>query len=130
MPSFKSLVGAAKMKATVRNIRTKYPDFVARAIYTEAQIEMTEMKRRTPVDTDTLRSSGFVEEPVRTPRKIYVVLGFGGAAKAYAIYVHEDLEAFHKVGQAKFAESVLQESAPHMAQRIATRVHLDKVKNL
>ena len=51
-------------------------------------------------------------------------MGFGGPAAGYAIYVHEDLGAFHPVGDAKFMESVLNESRPFLAKRIAARVDL------
>lgn len=53
----------------------------------------------------------------------------GGPSAPYAIYVHEDLEAFHKVGQAKYIESVLMESRPFMAARVAKRIDLNKAWN-
>ena len=97
----------------------------AAALFAEAEIEMAEAKRRTPVDTGTLRASGFVEPPqMGFGKDITVTLGFGGAAAGYAVYVHEDLEAFHTVGQAKFLESTLLESAPFLAARIARRIDL------
>jgi hypothetical protein len=46
----------------------------------------------------------------------------GGPSASYAIYVHENLENFHPIGQAKFLESVVLESAPFLGARIATRV--------
>ncbi len=118
--------GAAAMIATLKQIAAKFPDRVAAAIYQEAQIEMTESKRRCPVDVGTLRASGMVAEPIRSGRNISVTLSYGGAAQDYAIPQHENLEYVHKVGQAKFLESVLNESRSNMAARIAARVHLDK----
>jgi hypothetical protein len=118
--------GAHEMIEKLRQIAAKFPDRVAAALYQEAQIEMTEAKRRTPVDTGTLRASGQVAQPARSGRNISVTLSFGGAAADYAIYVHENLEAHHRVGQAKFLESTLDESAPHMAARIAARVQLNE----
>jgi len=119
------------MVATLKKIAEKFPDHVAAAIYQEAQIEMTEAKRRTPVEHGFLRASGHVAEPVREGKRISVTLSFGGASAPYAVYVHENLEANHASppyggGQAKFLESVLNESRPHMAQRIANRVHFNK----
>lgn len=121
-----ALKGSKEMQERIRRIAKAFPDRVAAALYQEAQIEMTESKRRVPVDTGTLRASGFVAEPVRKGRNISVTLSYGGAAEDYAIPVHENLEAFHRIGQAKYLESVLNESAPHMAGRVAARVHLDK----
>lgn len=120
------LRGVSDMVSTLRKIAERFPDRVAAAIYQEAQIEMTESKRRVPVDTGVLRASGFVAEPERKGKSISVTLSYGGAAEVYAIVQHENLEYFHRVGQAKFLESVLNESRPHMAGRIAARVHLDK----
>lgn len=92
------------------------------ALSQEAEREMTESKKRVPVDTGTLRNSGHVQPPERTADGVSVTMGFGGAADDYAIVVHEDLEAFHDDGQAKYLESVLQESAPHLLERIASRI--------
>lgn len=124
------MFGAREMRDALRKIAAAFPDHVGAAIYQEAQIEMTEAKRRTPVKTGTLRASGLVARPVRSGRNISVTLSFGGAAKDYAIYVHENLEAYHgnppfKGGQAKFLESTLDESAPYMRARIAARVQLN-----
>ena len=122
---------------------------VAIALRAEAEIEMTEAKRRTPVDTGALKGSGHVTGPDEQvgsgapaqgrnakgqftskgstrgfggQRTWAVTLAFGGPAAPYALEVHENLEAYHPRGQAKYLESVILESAPHMAQRIARRV--------
>lgn len=97
-------------------------DTVARALVAEAEIEMTEAKKRTPVDTGALRASGHVGGPFRRGNTVEVKLGFGGPSAPYAIFVHERLDVFHKVGQAKFLESVLLESAPFLPARVAERV--------
>lgn len=114
--------GVTEMVSLLKRIADKFPDRVAAALYQEAQIEMTEAKRRTPVDTGLLRASGNVLEPEREGRRVSVTLVFG---TDYAVYVHENLEAFHKVGQARFLASVLEESAPYMAQRLAVRLQLE-----
>lgn len=114
-----NLRGLQQMQSTLKKIQQEWPSLVKSALYEEAQIEMKEMKRRTPVDTGELRDSGMVHQPVSTEKKISVALSFGAE---HAPYVHENLEAFHPVGQAKFMESVLMESAPFMAERIARRL--------
>lgn len=93
----------------------------------ELEVELTEARYRTPVATGALRASGYVAEPQITERQIDIEIGFGGPAAPYALYVHENLSAHHKVGQAKFLESVLMESAPFMAARIAERVRLSEL---
>lgn len=99
----------------------------AAAGYQELEIEMAEMKQRTPVDTGALRSSGFVELPKMGVREATITLGFGGPSIGYAVPVHENTESFHAVGQAKYMESVLAESEPHLAARIARRMNLAAV---
>ena len=118
------MTGTAEMAATLRQIAAKYPNVVARALYREAQIEMTESKRRVPVDTGRLRASGFVDEPVIRGTNISVMLAYG---TDYAVAVHENLSAYHKIGQAKYLESVLKESSPHMKARVAARINLEDV---
>lgn len=127
--------GAGQMVANLRKIADKFPDRVAAALYQEAQIEVTEMKRRTPVDTTenaphpgNLRNSLHAEEPERRGRTISVTIATGAQAP-YAIYVHENPDAFHPIGQWKFMESVINESRAWMAARIAKRLHFDKAKS-
>ncbi len=117
------------MQRQLRELRRNAPREFGRALYEEAQVEMTEAKRRVPVDTGTLRASGDVSEPFIEGGGPKVVMSFGDpGAEQYAIIVHEDLDAFHKVGQAKYLESVLMESAPHMAERVARRIDLNRMK--
>ncbi len=118
------MAGAEALKARLLSLAQSIPQQVAAALYQEAEIEMTEAKARTPVDTGTLRDSGHVNLPQLVGGEVSVTMGFGGAASAYAVIVHEDLEAIHTSGQAKFLESVLQESAPYLAERIAKRIDL------
>lgn len=97
---------------------------VGHALRAEAEIEMTEAKRRTPVLTGVLKGSGHVTGPTWRGREVTVELKFGGPAAPYAVAVHENLEAFHKNGEAKFLERPLMESAPHLAARVARRIKL------
>lgn len=101
---------------------TKASTTAGRALREEAEIEMTEAKQRTPVDTGALRASGRVEGPEIRGEEVSVTFQFGDAAAPYALYVHENMDAFHKVGQAKFLESTLIESQPYLAARIAKRI--------
>lgn len=129
--------GAQDMIRKLKQVAVKFPDQVAAAIFMEAQIEMTESKKRCPVSPlparkgvvpGTLRASGTVHKPERHGKNISVTMSYGGAAKAYAEVQHERLDFFHTTGQAKYLESVLNESRSSMAGRIAARVHLSKAK--
>lgn len=113
------------MKARLIGVAADVRRAIDRAVYKFGNTEMREMKRRVPVDTGTLKNSGFVEKPKRSGDTVRLELGFGGAAEDYAIIVHEDLEAFHEVGEAKYVERPLSESAPHFANRVGADVKKD-----
>lgn len=129
--------GTAEVMARLRALAASLPQLVEAALYEEAQIEMEEAKRRCPVAPDggTLRDSGTVHPPERSGRDISVLLSFGGAAKDYALAVHEHPSVhdpyswkhakygvtFH-VGGPHFLSSTLLESKPYIAQRVARRI--------
>ena len=119
------LKGYQEMQRALTNLMKGLPHEEAAALYVEAQIEKTESMKRTPVDVGNLKASHLVRPPVTHPdNHVSVTIAVGGPAAPYAIYVHENLEAHHKSGQAKFLESTLKESAPYMAQRVARRINL------
>lgn len=118
--------GCAAAQRDIKKLQLFSPDEFGRALYQEAQIEVKEIKIRTPVDTGALRASITLEGPTRQGRRIFVAVVAGGPSVPYAFSVHEDLEAFHKYGEAKFIERPLAESAPHMSARIAARIDLNK----
>lgn len=117
------ITGIRQMVARLRAISREVKPQLADAVRAEAEIEMTEAKRRTPVDTGALRSSGQVSMEL-DGKSVGAALSFGGPSAPYALEVHENLEAFHRIGQAKYLESTLNESAPYLAKRIANRLHL------
>lgn len=86
-----------------------------------------------PVDTGALRGSHYTSPPVRDGDVIRVEIGYGGpAAKinpktgestdGYALKVHEDLEAFHKVGSAKYLEMPFNQARAGMSARVAANM--------
>lgn len=116
--SFK-LTGVGAMKAKIAALAASAPMIAERALYREASIVLLpKMQDRTPVKFGILRASGFVEKPTRRGRTIVVYISFGGPAAPYAWIVHEDLDAHHNVGQAKFAESVLNEEENNIPTRV------------
>lgn len=126
--------GADEMIRNLRFVAKEYPEKIAEAVYVEMEIEATEMKKRTPVDTrpnaphpGNLRNSIHVEDPVVRGETIGVTVATGAEAP-YAIYVHENPDAYHPIGQWKFMESVLNESRPHMAGRLARRLHFRNLR--
>lgn len=114
------------MRAKIKRLAEKFPDVVALALRQETEVEATEVKKRTPVETGNLRASIHVVGPTREGRRIYTLIAAGGPAAPYALYVHENLEAFHPVGQAKYIESVIMESRAYLGARVAKRIELNR----
>ena len=118
--------GARELQAKLERLASETPNEVLRALFEEASIEMKESMRRTPVDTGALRASHELKK-AQSGRDVAVTITVGGPAAPYAIPVHENLEAHHEVGQAKFLESTILESAPFMAERIGKRIDLNRM---
>lgn len=123
-----TLKGVEEMKRKLRGLAREFPLTVAKAAEQEFDIELAEMVRRTPKLTGALARSGKRHPAVVDAQgNVRVEITFGDNQVDYAIKVHEDLEAFHRNGQAKFMESVLNESRSSMASRIGARVELRQV---
>lgn len=114
------LYGLREMIANMQQLARNSPKALERAARKHGNIELTEMKRQTPVDIGTLRDSGQLDVQWVRGSTLTIEWGFGGAAEDYAIYVHEDLDAWHRVGNAKFVERPLKEAEPYLMARIAT----------
>jgi len=110
MPSASfSLTGIEALKDKLTKLAPQVRKEVMGEAYRWAEETMTESKRRCPLKTGTLMNSGHVECPELgigdggSPAYSFgekpadandglVVLGYGGAAKGYALYVHEAME--------------------------------------
>ncbi|MES2360157.1 MAG: HK97 gp10 family phage protein [Gemmatimonadota bacterium] len=118
------ITGLDALLTNVERIATDLHASIAGAMSAEAEVIMAEAKALTPVDTGALRASGHVNAPLVSGHTISVTMGFGGAAVDYALTVHENLEAHHPVGQAKYLEQPLMAAAKTLPERIAARVRL------
>jgi hypothetical protein len=115
------LTGEEKVRARLLAYANQIPEICESALYEEGSIEMTESMRKTPVDTGALRASHTLKTK-RRGNEISAVIGVGGPAAPYSVYVHEDEDAHHPVGEAKFLESTILQSKPYMATRLANRI--------
>lgn len=131
MPLEVTFTGQAALEARLNALATGLLQQAAAALSQEAEAIMTEAKERTPVETGALRASGHVVPPVLEGGEATIVLAFGGdgavnehgvPVDSYAVVVHEDLEAHHPVGEAKFLERPLLEHAPGLPEAVAARM--------
>jgi len=111
----KDISGVAKVEENLRSFAEKTIKAMVNGVTKFARTEMVEMKKRTPVDTGELQDSGYVKMPRFVSGVMTCEVGFWAP---HALWVHEDLEAFHRVGEAKFMESVWKESAPYFLPRV------------
>ncbi len=125
------------IRPRLRAFREKFPKLVLSAMRIEGEIETTEVKRRTPVSPlpapkgvvpGTLRASVHLDGPIQEGGKYSMKIVAGGAAGAYAIPQHENLEYFHTTGQAKYIESVIFESRNYIAARVVKRIDIRMAK--
>ena len=85
---------------------------------------------KTPIATGELRARSFNEGPLQDDDKHVQVVGFEKHAgnwdkdNAYAVPVHENLEAHHDVGEAKFLEHGVQETESYLLKYLAKEMKL------
>lgn len=97
---------------------------IKQALSEEGQLAFRDSQRLVPVDTGTLRRSGTILPPRETnANNIELVMGYGGAAKAYALRQHENLNYRHKEGrQAKYLEEPVMKRQNKLAENIERRM--------
>ena len=97
----------------------------ARALRNEAQEAMAVSQDEVPVDTGALKGSARINPETGVfngPNGVYVELAYGGPAAEYAVAVHENLEAFHPHGKAKYLEDPMTRQVNGISGRIADKV--------
>lgn len=116
-----TLTGDAEAMEKLREaLGERFEQAVGAGLYLAANNVMTDAKRRVPVDTGTLRGSGYVTLPELVDGHPVVEAGFGGPASDYAVVQHEATELHHDVGEAKFLENAVNEAASRFARDVAT----------
>ena len=92
-----TLTGEEELRKILLRAPERALQALSMALYREGQQVMALSKRDyVPVDMGVLRGSGTVQPPkIRGGSGVEVVLGYGGAAKAYAVVQHENLSLNH-----------------------------------
>lgn len=81
----------------------------------------------TPEKTGNLRNTIRTTEPVIQGKRISCSIEAGGPDAPYALIVHEDLDAFHPVGDAKYIERPFNRAARTFGPELGTRLQVNKV---
>lgn len=110
--------GLAALDRGLVQLGRQFSDVAARALNVVAEETMTEAKRRTPVDTGTLRRSGKVHKRA-TARSLTAEMSFG---TEYGVFVHERTDVRHPTGEAKFLENAIKFTAGFFEERVANLI--------
>lgn len=118
-------------------IADRLPKDTAKAVRYEVEKIGTAADRIVPVDLGTLRASKTITGPTIKGNEIECIIGYGGAAAAYAVAVHEtpsehdppswegtNVDFKVKGTGRKFLETPLRAALPGMPERIAERIKL------
>lgn len=118
------LMGATELARTLATAGPQGIPALKQALNEEGQIAFRNSQRLVPVDTGTLRRSGvLVPAREKGSSMIEVVMGYGGAASAYALKQHENLSYRHKEGQqAKYLEEPVKARQEKLSQNIQRRM--------
>lgn len=93
---------------------------LVKTIHAQHEEIMTLAKEKTPVDTGFLRASGHVNPPKVSEHSIESEGAFGAE---YGVYVHENLDAVHPVGEAKFYEKAALEKTDAVKEAVTESVN-------
>jgi len=123
-----SIRGTKQVSNRLLDYADQFPDAAAEALY-DQMIESVEpdVYESTPEDTGKLRDTIRVEESVQKGKRISCSIVAGGPKAPYALIVHEDLDANHIVGDAKYIERPLNRAARTFAAELGARLQVDKV---
>lgn len=117
--------GDAEVMSKLIKLATTFPMDAAAAAHEEAEIEVTEMARRAPIGgadskhVGRLRESGRAHAPVTTQEGTEIVISFD---TPYAVAQHQRYYEHPQGGQRLFMLSVLEESLPHLGNRLVRRL--------
>jgi hypothetical protein len=116
-------VGADEYLAALQLANDNVLTVLTQALYAEANDIMAQSQEIVPVDTGILKDSGTVLDPEINGNRVEVVMGYGGAASAYALRQHEDLSYRHAEGkQAKYLEQPAREAMDDFEQSLTDRI--------
>jgi hypothetical protein len=118
------LIGFEALEKLTSSEQSKAIDnAVGMALMQEAQLMMRDSLRIVPVDTGTLRRSKRIMPLFREAGSWVVMMGYGGAAREYALEQHENPDYKHAEGKMyKYLELPVRHRIPDLENRLARRV--------
>lgn len=121
------LIGADELKRNLERLARGVLPEGGRALASEAKPIEKVSRSRTPVESGDLRDTHRISEPKISAGVASVAIGVGDASTTpYALVVHENMEATHATGQAKFLQSATFDAKPSLLSKLAKQFSLRK----
>lgn len=123
--------GYTELSAALRRAGPNAMRALASALYVEGQKVLRVSQSEVPIGSaargdkhpGTLRASGHVSLPVITGMAVEVTIGYGGAAKAYAVVQHEREDYRHDPGRkAHYLSDPMKAALPSLEIHLAERL--------
>ncbi|MCK9327168.1 MAG: hypothetical protein M0P69_16865 [Bacteroidales bacterium] len=118
----------------INNLRVKAEEMnekAAKALKDAGGKIISSSIKRTPIKTGELRKRSFNEGPLKSGDSYVQVVGyekFGGlwesGGTAYAVEVHENLEARHSVGESQFLKKGVEETSAKLQAYLAKEMKI------
>ena len=118
--------GFEDLNRRILNLIRALPEEIKSAMITEETGTLELAQSRTPVKTGDLKTSGHLGDYQVSGYESSIPIIFG-TELTYAIYVHENLQAHHDVGQAKFLETAVLDRISGKSQRVAANIQLGRL---
>lgn len=125
--SINGIKGAKQVSRALQDYADRFPRRAADALYDQMhEVVEPEVYEATPEDTGDLRDTIRTASPVQNGSVISCAIEAGGPEAPYALIVHEDLDAFHPIGEAKYIERPLQRASRTFLRELAARILPDR----
>lgn len=109
--------------AGIKLVVEKFPQRAATALKKAVQPILAESQELVPIRTGALKATGALNVEIEG-NAIIATISYGSDEVGYAVIVHEDLEAHHPVGEAKFLERPLLDAAPTLGAKFGVEFEL------
>lgn len=120
-----AMTGAEALTAALGKGRAETAKIVGQALMEEARLVMKESVKQVPVDDGFLKASAEVLPPKFSMGFVKITMGYGGAAAAYALYVHNSPyeKNWTKSGtKSHFLSDPLAAAVPHISMTLQKRI--------
>lgn len=110
------------LKRVLRNVERRGIEMkreAAKFLRREGRSILAEVKSEIPEETGALRASARLRVSARKRGGVSVTISVGGQDAPYAVIVHEDTQARHGKGKAKFVEDPVRRHVSGLARGLA-----------